>query len=286
MTETAQSMTDSHRSDVIGFFDTHPINEDEILSKLAARGANLDALTEDALKDFDQDHYGGTDAVNALADAAGIRVEHHVLDVCSGMGGPARWLAHRYGCRVTGIDLTASRVEGATRLTRRVGLGHRVDFRQGDATATPFADAAFDALISQEAWCHIPEKRPLIAECVRQVKPGGVIAFTDIVSLAPMDPQEERRLRTEMFIPKPSFVGQYTQLLVESSCSIEQASDLSDEWIGILVARLEMYRSLQDTTVAKFGMHRYLEYDRAYSHFVGLFVNRKLGGCRVAARKA
>ena len=279
-------MIDAHRSNVIGFFDTHPINEDEILVKLAARGANLGALTEDALQDFDQDHYGGIDAVKALADAAGIGAAYHVLDVCSGMGGPARWLAHRYGCRVTGIDLTNSRVVGATRLTRRVGLNHRVEFRQGDATAMPFANATFDALISQESWCHIPEKRPLISECIRVVRPGGVIAFTDIISLVPMNSEEELRLRTEMFIPRPSFVSEYTQLLVEGSCSIEQSSDLSAEWVGILVNRLEMYRSLQDTTVAKFGKERYLEYDRAYSHFVGLFVNRKLGGCRVAARKA
>ncbi len=279
-------MSDSHHSGVIGFFDTHPINEDEILAKLAARGANLDALTQDDLKDFDQDHYGGTDAVDGLADAAGVRAEHHVLDVCSGMGGPARWLAHRLGCRVTGIDLTASRVEGAARLTRRVGLDSRVEFRQGDAAAMPFAAAAFDAVLSQESWCHISDKRALIAECVRVVKPRSVIAFTDIVSLARMDPEEERRLLAEMFVPRPSFAREYGQLLGEASCTVEHSIDLSDEWIAILVARLEMYRSLHDTTIAKFGEARFLEYDRAYSHFVGLFEKRKLGGVRIAARKA
>jgi ubiquinone/menaquinone biosynthesis C-methylase UbiE len=284
--EEGEAMSDSHFSNVVGFYDTHPINEEEILTKLAARGANLDALTEDDLKDFDQDHYGGTDAVNALADAAKVRDYHHVLDVCSGMGGPARWLAHRYGCRVTGIDLTTSRIDGATRLTSKVGLDGRVEFKQGNATAMPFTDATFDAVVSQEAWCHIPDKRSLIAECVRVVKARGVIAFTDIVSLARMTPDEERRLLAEMFIPRPFFVSEYTQLLTERSCTIEQNVDLSDEWIGILVARLDMYRSLRDTTIAKFGEARYLEYDHAYSHFVGLFSNRKLGGFRVVARKA
>ena len=88
-----------------------------------------------------------------------------------------------------------------------------------------------------------------------------------------------------MFIPRPSFVTEYTQLLTEGSCIVEQSVELSDEWKGILVARLEMYRSLRDTTISKFGEARYLEFDRAYSHFVGLFVNGKLGGFRVAARK-
>ena len=150
----------------------------------------------------------------------------------------------------------------------------------------PFANASYDALISQEAWCHIPEKYALISECIRVTRPGGVIAFTDIVSLTRMDAEEERRLSTEMFIPRPASVDEYTKLLVERSCSIEQRRDLSNEWVGILVKRLEMYRSLEDTTVAKFGKERFLQYDRAYSHYVGLFVNKKLGGFRVAARKA
>ena len=278
-------MTDSHQSGVIGFYDTHPINEDEILAKLAAYGVDLDALTEDDLKDFDQDHYGGTDAVDALARAAGVVAGQHVLDVCSGMGGPARWLAPRYGCRVTGIDLTRSRVEGAMRLARRVRLDGRVQFTQGNATAMPFADASFDALVSQEAWCHIPDRASLIAECVRVLKPQGMMAFTDIVSLAPMDETETMRLRTGMLMPKLASVDEYTHLLHERGCRIEQCNDLSKAWIDILVARLGMYRSLRDTTIAKFGEARFREYDRAYSAFVELFVSGKLGGVRVAAQK-
>ena len=279
-------MSDPHHSGVIGFYDTHPINEEEILAKLAARGANLDALTEEHLKDFDQDHYGGTGAVDAIADAACVVASHHVLDVCSGIGGPARWIAYRRGCRVTGIDLTASRVEGAGRLTRRVGLDACVQFKQGDATAMPFADAIFDALVSQEAWCHIPDKASLISECVRVLKRQCVIAFTDIISLTDLDPEEERRLLAGMLMPRPFFISEYTRLLDNRGCIVEQRTDLSEEWKSILVARLEMYRSLRDTTIAKFGEARYLEYDRAYSDYVGLFVSGKLGGVRVAARKA
>ncbi len=279
-------MSGTHTSRVVGFYDTHPINEEEILAKLAARGLSLDALTQDELKDFDQDHYGGTDAVDALAQAAALRAEHHVLDVCSGMGGPARWLAHRIGCRVMGIDFTNSRVESAIRLTRRVALEHRVDFLQGDATAMPFANGAFDAALSQEAWCHIPDKPALLAECARVVKPGGAIAFTDIVTLAPLDAGAQRRLGAEMFITPPPSIDAYQQLLGECSCTVEHSVDLSPAWVGILVARLEMYRSLRDTTVGKFGEARFLEYDRAYSHFVGLFVAHKLGGVRIVARKA
>jgi sarcosine/dimethylglycine N-methyltransferase len=277
-------MSAVQKAGVIQFYDTHPINEDEILAKLAARGTNLDALTEDELKDFDQDHYGGVHVVDVLAERAGIRREHHVLDVCSGMGGPARWIAHRYGCRVTGLDFTESRVEAAKRLTRRVRLDRLVDFVHGDATAMPLSDSRYDVLIGQESWLHIPDKAALIQQCARVVKPTGTIAFTDVVLRAELARGEQERLAAEMHAPTIASVDRYTELLEKNRCRVELREDLSVEWKRILVDRLAMYRSLRDTTIAKFGEARFLEYDRAYSHFVGLFVAGKLGGARIIAR--
>src|SRR6476620_10990489 len=106
----------------------HPINEESILAKLKASGADIEHLTVEELKDFDQDHYGGIGAVDVLIERTAMRSSHRVLDICAGLGGPARWIAHRVGCRVTGLDLTTSRVVAARRLTERVGLQDRVDF--------------------------------------------------------------------------------------------------------------------------------------------------------------
>lgn len=278
-------MSDAQKSGVIKFYDTHPINEDQILAKLAARGVSFDAVTEDDLKDLDQDHYGGTEALDTLADIAGVRREHHVLDVCSGMGGPSRWLAHRRGCRVTGLDFTASRVEAAKRLTQRARLDHLVDFVHGDATAMPLPASRYDVLIGQESWLHIPNKAALISECVRVLKPGGSVAFTDIVTRSPLDPSTEARLAAEMHASSIASAESYAALLETSGCAVVAHDDLSGEWEEILVKRLEMYRSLRDTTIAKFGEACFLEYDEAYSHFVGCFVANKLGGVRIVARK-
>ena len=116
-----------------------------------------------------------------LAGKAGITQSDQVLDVCSGMGGPARWLAHRIGCRVTGLELTERRCQAARQLTTLARLGGMVEFHCGNALAMPFADGAFDVAVSQEAFVHVPDKPRLIAECARVVKAGGRIAFTDIV---------------------------------------------------------------------------------------------------------
>ena len=152
---------------VTQFYQNHPINEDQILGALQAKGIDPAGATEADLMAFDQDHYDGIPALESLMREAGIAPGHAVLDVCSGMGGPARYLAHTIGCRVTGIDLTASRCDGAGRLTRLVKLDHLVDFRQGNALDMPFADAAFDVVIAQEAWAHIPDKARLVTQVAR-----------------------------------------------------------------------------------------------------------------------
>jgi ubiquinone/menaquinone biosynthesis C-methylase UbiE len=274
----------THHERVVQYYDTHPINEHEILSKAAAKGLDLAALTPDDLKDFDQDHYDGFRATDILAAAADIRREHRVLDVCCGLGGPARWLAHRIGCHVTGLDLTASRIDSARRLAARVGLSPLVAFVQGDATRMPFPDARFDRAYAQEAWIHIADKPALLGECRRVLARGGVLAFTDIVAIAPLAPAEAAQMADEMQFPVIVTAQQYLDALPAAGFAVERHDDLSPAWRDILVGRLEMYRSLKDTTIERFGQAHFDKWDRMYSAFVALYVAGKLGGARIVAR--
>ena len=271
---------------VVAFYDAHPINEEQILRALQARGISPAGLSEEILKDHDQDHFGGTEANDVLFARAGIRREHAVLDVCSGLGGPARYLAHRLGCRVTGLDFTESRHRGAQRLTELVGLDHLVDFRLGNALDMPFADASFDIVIGQEAWCHVPDKPRLIAECARVVKPGGVIAFTDILRTGKLSARERDRLSRDMTFPTLETQDGYCALLEARDCRVETREDLGSEWARILVQRLAMYRGLKEETVRRFGEAHFRKWDSAYAFFVGLFGEGKLGGARLVARRA
>jgi len=270
---------------VVAFYDAHPINEEQILHSLQARGIALEGLTEATLQEFDQDHFGGTAVNDILAQVAGINATHHVLDVCSGMGGPARYFAHHYGCHVTGLDYTHTRFLGAQRLTTLVGLDDRVDFRHGNALDMPFAAGSFDIVVGQEAWCHVPDKPRLIAECARVLKPGGVIAFTDILRREALVAQEMERLQREMTFPTLETLDGYAALLETNGCALERRDDLSDEWARILVARLAMYRSLESETVQKFGAAHFRRWDDTYAFFVGLYAEGKLGGGRFVARR-
>ena len=268
----------------VDFFDTHPINEDQILQKVKDSGVSLDKLTEDILKQYDQDHYGGLEAVDILANKTGAQANSYILDVCSGMGGPARYLAHKYGCRVMGLDITESRYQGALHLTKLVKLDHLVDFRLGNAINMPFANDTFDIVISQESWAHIPQKAQVISECARVLKPQGILAFTDLTKTTSLGTIEEKRLQCEMAAHNMETLDGYSHLLRQAGFAILEREDLSAYWTEILVQRLNMYRSLKETTVEKFGEEHYRKWDDTYSFFVGLYADNQLGGGRFVAR--
>jgi sarcosine/dimethylglycine N-methyltransferase len=270
---------------VIRFYETHPINEQQILHDLARDGIALEGLTEDVLQRYDQDHFGGLEAVDILAEKAGIDEASSVLDVCSGLGGPARHLAYKLGCRVTGLDLTRSRHESAIRLTELVGLAHLVNFRHGSALAMPFAPATFDVVIGQEAFAHVPDKKHLIAECARVVRQGGRIAFTDIMRGEHLAPAAADRVRQGMAFASFETLDGYARLLADNGCTVLERCDLTAQWAEILVVRLAMYRALRATTVARFGADHFRRWDDTYAFFVDLFAERQLAGGRLVARK-
>jgi len=271
---------------VVAFYDRHPINEAQVLEALRRRGRDLRALAPEDLYEWDQDHYGGLAAVDALARRARIARASAVLDVCAGLGGPARFLAHRHGALVTGLDLTRSRCVAGGRLNRLVGLGARVRMVNGDAQAMPLRARAFTAVVSQEGFLHVPDKAAALRECARVLVPGGRIAFTDWVATGRLGDGERRRLREWMAAVSLQSMDAYGALLGRAGFAGIEGEDLSGEWIGILRERLRMYRGLRADTVARFGQARYDEYSQLYDFFVGLMEAGKLGGARFSGRAA
>jgi len=117
---------------------------DRLRATLAAEGGDPDHPTLEALAPHDQFHGRGLDATEEVAGMLAVKPTDRILDIGSGIGGPARYLARRFGCRAVGIDLTPEFCEVARVLTRALGLEDRVSFEVGDALAMPFADAVFD----------------------------------------------------------------------------------------------------------------------------------------------
>lgn len=143
----------------------------------------------ESLAPYDQFHGRGLEATEEIAALLHVTPTDHLLDLGSGIGRPARTLAKRFGCRVTGIDLTAEFCEVARHLTRLTGLDARVDFELGDALAMPFTDATFDGAYSMNVSMNIADKAALYAEIRRVVKPGGWLVLSELAEGpgAPLD---------------------------------------------------------------------------------------------------
>ena len=265
------------------FYDHHPISEAGVLAALARRGReNPLVLTVEDLFEFDQDHYGGLAAVDILARRAGIGAHSRVLDVCAGLGGPARFLSRRRRSKVVALELHAGRAQGAIRLNRLV-RETGVAVVRADATCLPFGSGAFDACLSQEALLHITDKPAVLRECHRVLAPGGRLAFTDWVARPGLGDRERERLWEWMAAITLQTLDSYRTLIGHAGFSAIEAEDLSEEWRPILRRRLAMYRALRVETVARLGEERYREYDQLYTFFVSLVEDGKLGGGRFSA---
>jgi ubiquinone/menaquinone biosynthesis C-methylase UbiE len=158
-----------------------------ILDALVAAGKRLDALTIEDLAPVDQLHSGGMVATTELAQVAEIAPRARLLDVGGGLGGPARTLAARFGCKVTVIDLTESYVRAAEILTERIGLGDQVEHYVGNGLELPFDDGAFDVVWTQQSCMNIRDKERLYEGFYRVLVPGGTLAFQEFMA-GPVQP--------------------------------------------------------------------------------------------------
>jgi SAM-dependent methyltransferase len=173
-------MTD-HRNPVEDHYTRQDLG-DIILAALQQAGKDIDRLTPDDLAPVDEFHGGQRQATIRLADLLDPGGGERVLDVGSGIGGPSRFLATRYGCRVSGIDLTAEFCRVAEMLTRLTGLTDKVDYRQGNALDLPFEAGSFDVVWSQNASMNIADRDRLYSEMYRVLKPGGRLALQEVVA--------------------------------------------------------------------------------------------------------
>jgi sarcosine/dimethylglycine N-methyltransferase len=154
---------------------------ERLKTALAVFGPEDVRLTPQQLAGLDQFHTRGLAATADLATLAGITADMSVLDVGSGVGGPARALAASNGCRVTGVDLSEPFVDAARYLTDRTGQSGQVSFQAGSALELPFDDGRFDAVLLQHVAMNIVDRVTLYREIRRVLKVGGKFATYDVV---------------------------------------------------------------------------------------------------------
>ncbi len=155
-----------------------------LLSRLNAAlrddGADPDHPSMEALAPYDQFHGRGLEATLEIAELVQAGPADHILDIGSGIGGPARYFANRFGCRVTGIDLTPEFCDLARHLTRPLKLEDRIPFEVGDALAMRFPDASFEGAYSMNVSMNIADKGAFYREIHRVLKAGAWLVLSEL----------------------------------------------------------------------------------------------------------
>ena len=154
---------------------------ERLKTALAALGPEDQQLTPQQLAALDQFHTRGLAATAELGKLAGITAGMSVLDVGSGVGGPARFLAATCGCQVTGVDLSEPFVDAARYLTERTGQRGQVSFETASALELPFDAGRFDVVLLQHVAMNISDRTRLYREIRRVLKSGGMFAIFDVV---------------------------------------------------------------------------------------------------------
>lgn len=150
-----------------------------IMEAMKAASLSPDTVTVEQLAPVDHFHARGLPATVELADVLPIRAGHHIIDIGCGIGGPARYLAKRFGCRVSGVDITAPFVDAANKLTALLKMESLVEVKLGDGQQLPFADAVFDGAYAQHVTMNVADRARFFGEAYRVLRPGAFFALTE-----------------------------------------------------------------------------------------------------------
>jgi sarcosine/dimethylglycine N-methyltransferase len=163
-----------------------------------------------------------------MAEPIALHRDLSVLDLGCGYGGPARQLAARYGCRVTGLNLSGVELDEAERKTREAGLGDRVRYVRGDFHELDFADATFDVVWSQDSLMYGADKPRILREAHRVLKPGGVLDVTDILASRDLPEPHRRRLYERVRTPEMWDIERYLAELMAAGFRMRRLEDWSE----------------------------------------------------------
>lgn len=244
-----------------------------------------------ALGHLDQYHYLGVEANDHVIDILGLDKSVHVLDIGSGIGGPARYISSMSGCRITGVELQEDICTFGADLTKRVpGLADRVKFEVGDIVSMSkegkIASGSFDHFMSLLVFLHIPDRPALLQACFDALRPGGTFIIEDFAAKPGTSFTEGERasLLDVVSAPNVSTPEKYAADLESAGFVDIEVVDLSEIWQKWTKARHDLYAESREETVKMHGETIFNSRVKFYKVIDDLFAGN-LGGARITGRK-
>ncbi|WP_156687351.1 class I SAM-dependent methyltransferase [Mycobacterium sp. Marseille-P9652] len=255
-------------TDIRGHYATG-LSRNNIREALLAAGKELDRLAPADLAMLEDFHTMGRIATAQLTELARITSGTRVLDAGSGVGGTARYLADRYGCPVTAVDLTEEYCEAHRWLNGLLGLNGLITVHQADVTELPFADGSFDVVISQHVQMNVADKARLYAEA-RRVLTGGRLVLWDITNGDGGD----------LDFPLPWADGPSASHLVgpDELRTVIQASGFAvEQWNDLTDQAAELMRAILAQPAGPLGLHAFVpDFARKADNLTRALTDRRL----------
>ncbi|MEM9540686.1 MAG: methyltransferase domain-containing protein [Cyanobacteria bacterium P01_E01_bin.42] len=263
-----------------------------IRQALKKRGKSTGTLeVEDLLElgHLDQYHYFGSQACDRAIAYLGIQPESSVLDIGSGVGGPARYISYKTGCHIQCIELREDFNNFARELTERAGFQQQIDYLTGDILSEPIAktlsSGSFDSVFSFLCFLHIKQRDRLLEICFRSLKEQGCIYIEDYVANSPLDAQTREVLEEVVqayYVPTREV---YRQHLERAGFADICFIDLTLPWKPWVDERYEKFLQSREEALSLFGSEVYEHRIQFYKAICDLFQSGKVGGSLIVAKK-
>lgn len=182
-------------------------------------------------QDIGQQSFITTSYLDELIRKTGIDDDTYVLDIGSGVGGPAIYISEKTRCRMIGIDISDVGIERARKFANDSGLSDRVTFHLGDAMEMPFPDSTFDMAISIDVMNVFMDKEGLFRQVTRVLKPGGIFAFLSGTIDMPDDPEViESMARGYLISQYYDTVGDYKSKLKQAGFRVLEVTEYVEDF--------------------------------------------------------
>jgi len=261
-------------------------NVDRIFNELREIGKSSSStlLVEDLTK-FDQLHYHGTDAIDIFIEKLEINEKTKILDVGSGMGGPARYIANQTGAEITAIELQSDQNNLAKDLTKKCGLSNKVNHICGDILDYDFKNQTFDAVVSWLTLYHIANHEILLKKLFDLLDPNGFFYTEDITSRINLSDADRKEIKKEIYGIHLPYFDKYISNLEQNGFKLIFSEDMSSSWTDFTKERIKKYNSEKERNIRVHGKEVYDNLNSFYNFVGQYFSDGKLGGIRVIAKK-
>eukprot|EP01023_Acetabularia_acetabulum_P054406 TRINITY_DN6137_c0_g1_i1.p1 TRINITY_DN6137_c0_g1~~TRINITY_DN6137_c0_g1_i1.p1 ORF type:complete len:279 (-),score=50.35 TRINITY_DN6137_c0_g1_i1:489-1325(-) len=244
-----------------------------------------DSVNAELLSKFDSLHYLGNEAIKKAISKGGIQSGDKILDVGSGLGGPARMMAQLSGCSVDALELQPDLNQTAADLTKRCALHEKVKHFEGDFLSFDMKDDQYEGIVSWLVFLHIPDKQQIFERCFKCLKPGGFIYIEDFFMKNQFTQEEESMLEKDVYAQSLPSIEDYKKSIENAGFVDVEIVDMTEIWREFVKSRFAAFQDSFDRHVKVHGQEAADGLEHFYSSINKLFSGGNLGGSAIFVRK-